>query len=176
MGAGAISYAVQQAVLQQSDVLNMKALGGVFTIVFIVIASRLSDRLGRRRVLIWGNIVGIVLAFPVMRLLEMGSAMAFMVAIILGLSLVQGFTAGPYGAYAGELFPTHVRYSGASIGYQMAAVLGAGFTPMMATALAAAGGGSLHLVAILWMSFTAISLISLVLSQDVSKREIHELS
>ena len=64
MGAWAISYAVQQAVLQQSDVLNMKALGGVFTIVFIVIASRLSDRLGRRRVLIWGNIVGIVPAFP----------------------------------------------------------------------------------------------------------------
>ena len=84
MGAWAISYAVQQAVLQQSDVLNMKALGGVFTIVFIVIASRLSDRLGRRRVLIWGNIVGIVLAFPVMWLLEMGSAMALMVAIILG--------------------------------------------------------------------------------------------
>lgn len=101
MGAWAISYAVQQAVLQQSDVLNLKALGGVFTILFIVIASRLSDRLGRRRVLIWGNIVGIVLAFPVMWLLEMGSALAFMVAIILGLSLVQGFTAGPYGAYAG---------------------------------------------------------------------------
>lgn len=176
MGAWAISYAVQQAVLQQSDVLNMKALGGVFTILFIVMASRMSDRLGRRRVLIWGNIVGILLAFPVMWLLEMGSAMAFMVAIILGLSLVQGFTAGPYGAYAGELFPTHVRYSGASIGYQLAAVLGAGFTPMMATALAAAGGGSLHLVAILWISFTAISLISLVLSQDASKREIHELN
>lgn len=47
---------------------------------------------------------------------------------------------------------------------------------MMATALVAAGGGSLHLVAIMWMSFTAVSLISLVLSQDVSKREIHELS
>src|SRR5699024_7036535 len=46
MGAWAISYAVQQAVLQQSDVLNRKALGGVFTIVFVVIASRLSDRLG----------------------------------------------------------------------------------------------------------------------------------
>lgn len=175
MGAWAISYAVQQAVLEQSDVLNMKALGGVFTITFIVIASRLSDRLGRRRVLLWGNLIGIVLAFPVMWLLEMGTAMAFMIAIILGLSLVQGFTAGPYGAYAGELFPTQVRYSGASIGYQFAAVLGAGFTPMMATALAAAGGGSLHLVALLWISFTAISFISLLLSRDESQREIHEL-
>src|SRR5699024_1933810 len=121
MGAWAIAYAVQQAVLEQSDVLNLKAFGGVFTILFIVIASRMSDRLGRRKVLIWGNIAWIVLAFPVMWLLEMGTALAFMIAIILGLSLVQGFTAGPYGAYAGELFPTHVRYSGASIGYQLAA-------------------------------------------------------
>lgn len=176
MGAWAIAYAVQQAVLQQSEVLNMKAIGGVFTITFVVIASRLSDRLGRRKVLIWGNLIGIVLAFPVMWLLEMGSAMAFMLAIILGLSLVQGFTAGPYGAYAGELFPTQIRYSGASIGYQLAALLGAGFTPMMATALAAAGGGSLHLVAILWIGFTAVSLVSVVFSQDASKREIHELN
>lgn len=176
MGAWAIAFAVQQAVLHQSEVLNLKAIGGVFTITFVVIAARLSDRLGRRKVLIWGNLTAIILAFPVMWLLEMGSAMAFMLAIILGLSLVQGFTAGPYGAYAGELFPTHVRYSGASIGYQLAALLGAGFTPMMATALAAAGGGSLHLVAILWISVTAVSLISLVFSQDASKREIHELN
>ncbi|HJF15947.1 MAG TPA: MHS family MFS transporter [Enteractinococcus helveticum] len=176
MGAWAIAFAVQQAVLHQSEVLNLKAIGGVFTITFVVIAARLSDRLGRRKVLIWGNLVGIVLAFPVMWLLEMGSAMAFMLAIILGLSLVQGFTAGPYGAYAGELFPTHVRYSGASIGYQFAALLGAGFTPMMATALVAAGGGSLYLVAILWISFTAVSLVSLLFSQDASKREIHELN
>lgn len=176
MGAWAIAYAVQQAVLHQSEVLNMKAIGGVFTITFVVIAARLSDRLGRRKVLIWGNLMGIILAFPVMWLLEMGSAMAFMLAIILGLSLVQGFTSGPYGAYAGELFPTHIRYSGASIGYQLAALLGAGFTPMMATALVAAGGGSLHMVAILWISFTAVSLISLVFSQDASKHEIHELS
>lgn len=176
MGAWAIAFAVQQAVLHQSEVLNLKAVGGVFTITFVVIAARLSDRLGRRKVLIWGNVAGIVLAFPVMWLLEMGSAMAFMLAIILGLSLVQGFTAGPYGAYAGELFPTHVRYSGASIGYQLAALLGAGFTPMMATALVAAGGGSLHLVAIMWISFTAVSLISLIFSQDASKHEIHELS
>ena len=47
---------------------------------------------------------------------------------------------------------------------------------MMATALVAAGGGSLYLVAILWISFTAVSLVSLLFSQDASKREIHELN
>lgn len=175
MGAWAISYAVQQAVLAQTEVLNIKALGGVSTILVIIVASKLSDRMGRRRVLIWGNIGAMILAFPVMALLDMGSTVAFMLAIFLGLSVVQGFTSGPYGAFAGELFPTSVRYSGASIGYQLAATLGAGFTPMIATALVIAGGGSLWLVAGLWTAFSAVSLISLLAAKDRSGEDIQEL-
>ena len=105
----------------------------------------------------------------------MGSTVAFMLAIFLGLSLVQGFTSGPYGAFAGELFPTSVRYSGSSIGYQLAATLGAGFTPMIATALVIAGGGSLWLVAGLWAAFSALSLISLLAAKDRSGEDIQEL-
>ncbi|MGD6980741.1 MULTISPECIES: MFS transporter [Citricoccus] len=175
MGAWAISFAVQQAVLAQTEVLNIKALGGVATILMIIIASRLSDRLGRRKVLIWGNLAAIALAFPVMSLLEMGSTVAFMLAIFLGLSVIQGFTSGPYGAFVGELFPTSVRYSGTSIGYQLASTLGAGFTPMIATALVMAGGGSLWLVACLWMAFSAMSLVSLLAARDRSTEDIQEL-
>lgn len=175
MGAWALSYAVQQAVLAQTEVLNMKALAGVGTIAMIIIASRLSDRLGRKRVLIWGNIAAIALAFPVMALLEMGSTAAFLLAIFLGLSVVQGFTAGPYGAFVGELFPTSVRYSGTSIGYQLASTLGAGFTPMIATALVMAGGGSLWLVACLWICFSGMSLVSLVKAKDRSREDIQHL-
>ncbi len=175
MGAWAISFAVQQAILAQTEVLNIKAIGGVFTVLAIITASKLSDRLGRRRILIWGNIAAIILAFPVMALLEMGSTMAFMLAIVLGLSLVQGFTSGPYGAFAGELFPTAVRYSGTSVGYQLASTLGAGFTPMIATALVIAGGGKLWLVAVLWMAFSAMSLAALLRSQDRSGSEIQNL-
>src|SRR5690606_28787749 len=141
MGAWAISFAVQQAILAQTEVLNIKAFGGLFTILFIITASKLSDRLGRRKILIWGNIAAMILAFPVMALLDMGSTVAFMLAVVLGLSLVQGFTSGPYGAFSGELFPTSVRYSGTSVGYQLASTLGAGFTPMIATALVIIGGG-----------------------------------
>ena len=175
MGAWAISFAVQQAILAQTEVLNIKAIGGVFTVLAIITASKLSDRLGRRRILIWGNIAAILLAFPVMALLEMGSTVAFMLAIVLGLSLVQGFTSGPYGAFAGELFPTAVRYSGTSVGYQLASTLGAGFTPMIATALVIAGGGKLWLVAMLWMSFSGMSLVALLRSQDRSGSEIENL-
>ncbi|MFC4429397.1 MFS transporter [Citricoccus alkalitolerans] len=175
MGAWAISYAVQQAVLAPTEVLNMKAIGGVATIAMIILASKLSDRLGRRKILIAGNIGAMVLAFPVMWMLEMGTTAAFLLAIFLGLSTVQGFTAGPYGAYAGELFPTSVRYSGTSIGYQMASTLGAGFTPMIATVLVTAGGGSLSLVAGMWILFSAVSLTALISSRDRSRQDIQDL-
>lgn len=175
MGAWAISFAVQQAILAQTEVLNIKAIGGVFTILAIIVASKLSDRLGRRKILIWGNIGAIALAFPVMALLDLGNTVAFMLSIVLGLSLIQGFTSGPYGAFAGELFPTSVRYSGTSIGYQLASTLGAGFTPMIATALVIAGGGDLWLVALLWMSFSAMSLTALIWSKDRSGSDIEHL-
>lgn len=175
MGAWAISFAVQQAILAQTEVLNIKAFGGLFTILFIITASKLSDRLGRRKILIWGNIAAMILAFPVMALLDMGSTVAFMLAVVLGLSLVQGFTSGPYGAFSGELFPTSVRYSGTSVGYQLASTLGAGFTPMIATALVIIGGGDLWLVALLWMSFSAMSLVALLYSKDRSNSDIQHL-
>ncbi|MFI5623684.1 MFS transporter [Nocardioides sp. NPDC051685] len=175
MGAWAVAFAVQQAVLSQTAVLNVKALGGVCTVIVIVIASKLSDRLGRRRVLIAGNLAAMVLAMPVMMLLDMGSTVGFFLAIFLGLSVVQGFNSGPYGAFAGELFPTSVRYSGTSIGYQLASTLGAGFTPMIASTLVVVGGGSLWLVGALWMSFSAISLAALVVSRDRGRLDILQL-
>ena len=68
-----------------------------------------------------------------------------------------------------------MRYSGTSIGYQMASTLGAGFTPMIATALVIAGGGDLWLVALLWMSFSAMSLVALLYSKDRSGSDIQNL-
>lgn len=175
MGAWAVAYVVQQAAHAQSLVLVLKASAAVTTILFIIIASRLSDRFGRRRILLFGNVLGIVLAFPVMMMLQTDSAVLFFFAIFLGLSVVQGFSAGPYGAYAGEQFPTAVRNSGTSVAYQFAATAGAGFTPMIATALAAAGHGNLWLVALLWIGFALISLIGLTTGRDRSTLDIREL-
>ncbi|GGA64382.1 MFS transporter [Pseudoclavibacter endophyticus] len=175
MGAWAVAYVVAQAAHEQSLVLLLKSSAAVTTILFIIIASRLSDRIGRRRVLVFGNVLGIALAFPIMWMLETDSVVLFFFAIFLGLSVVQGFSAGPYGAYAGEQFPTAVRNSGASVAYQFAATAGAGFTPMIATALASAGGGRLWLVALLWMGFALISLVGLLTGRDRSRLDIGEL-
>lgn len=175
MGAWAVAYVVQQASHSSSLVLLLKSGAAVTTIIFIIIASRMSDRFGRRRILVFGNLLGIVLAFPIMMMLSTDSVVLFFFAVFLGLSVVQGFSAGPYGAYAGEQFPTAVRNSGASVAYQLAATAGAGFTPMIATALVAAAGGSLWLVAVLWIGYALVSLVGLMTGKDRSHLDLTEL-
>ena len=175
MGAWAISYAVQRSVLNPSAVLNVKALAGVFTIIMIIVAARLSDRLGRKQVMLAGSIAAMALAFPITWLLKSGTVLGLFLALFLGLSVIQGFTAGPYGAFAAELFPTRVRYSGTSMGYQLASTLGAGFTPLIATALVAAAGGALWLVALAWIGFSACTTVALLLARDGRKRELTEI-
>ncbi|GGD41106.1 MFS transporter [Microbacterium faecale] len=175
MGAWAVAYVVAQASHSQSLILVLKSAAAVTTIIFIIVSSRMSDRFGRRRILLFGNILGITLAFPIMMMLQTDSVVLFFFAVFLGLSVVQGFSAGPYGAYAGEQFPTAVRNSGASVAYQFAATAGAGFTPMIATALAAAGGGNLWLVSLLWIGFASVSLIGLLTGKDRSHLELTEL-
>lgn len=175
MGAWAVAYVVKQEFTSPTGVLTIKSLAAVTTILMIILASRMSDRFGRRRILVVGNIIGILCAFPVMMLLEMESVFAFFLALFLGLSVVQGFSAGPYGAYASEQFPTAVRYTGTSIAYQVASTAGAGFTPLIATSLVAAAGGSLWLVAVLWITFAGISLGALFTGRDRAGLDIRQL-
>ena len=174
MGIWALTYAIQQGAISQSGVLNAKASAAVFTVVMLLVGARLSDRLGRRRILIIGNLVAIALIVPVLLLLQVGAIFTFFAALLLGLSVIQGLVSGPYAAYASELFPTRVRYTGASLSYQGASTL-AGFAPLIATALVAAAGGSLWVLGAVWIGVVLVSLTALVLAPDRSRIELTEL-
>jgi MFS family permease len=175
MGVWAIGYAVTQLQLSPTGVLNVKALTGVCVIVMVVIAARLSDRIGRRPVMLGGNVAAVLLAVPIMLLLDSGSVVTVFLALFLGLAVIQGFAAGPYGAFAAELFPTRIRYTGASMGYQIAAALGAGLMPVIASALVLAGGGSLWLVAVAWIGMTLIGLVAVAVSGEGKDRDLREI-
>jgi|APCry1669191674_1035369.scaffolds.fasta_scaffold00412_4 MFS family permease len=94
--------------------------------------GRLSDRFGRRRVYLWGAALSGAWAFVMFPLIE--TKVPFLVFLgIAGSTLVNGLMYGPQAALFGELFPTSVRYSGASLGYQLGAAFGGGFAPIIAT-------------------------------------------
>jgi MFS family permease len=158
-----VSVAVAEGV-DRSAVLNIKGLAAVFTILFCFYSARLSDRIGRRTVLTVGGIAGVLWAYPALLLLHSGSAWGFATAVIVGNGIIQGILAGPIGAYISEQFPAAVRYTGASLSYQGASTLGAGFTPMIAAALVLVGG--VQLVGIFWIAVLLIGLVAVRLSKE----------
>ena len=96
--------------------------------------SGLSDRIGRKSVYKWGAILTGAWGFALFPLIDTGSPMLIGFAITMGL-LFLGMQYGPQAAYFTELFSTEVRYSGASLGYQIGAILGGALAPTIAVLL-----------------------------------------
>lgn len=160
-----ISYVINSG-LDSTHVLWVKALGAASTVVVVWFASQLSDRFGRRPVMMGGMLLGALFAFPVMFMLDMTNLWMFALALLLTQGLVQGSIFGPFGAFCAEMFPTHIRYTGASLVYQTSSTLGAGFTPMIATSLVAFAGGSLWLIAVVWIAVFVVAIGATLLVKE----------
>ncbi|GAB2752869.1 MFS transporter [Sinomonas soli] len=166
-----VSVAVESGA-DKNGVLNIKAAAAVLTLVMCFVSARLSDRLGRRRVLAFGALLGIVAAYPTVLLMTNGTLWGFALAIVLGNGLVQGVLYGPIAAYVAEQFPTRYRYTGASLAYHSASMLGAGFTPMVITGLILAAGGALWPVAVFWVAILLIAFVAVLSTPEGTRREL----
>ncbi len=114
-----------------------------FAVVFMALATPLSawasDRFGRKPVLVVGGVLAIISGFAMEPLLTHGSTWA--VALFLSIELfLMGVTFAPMGALLPELFPTRVRYTGASAAYNLGGIVGASAAPIFAQQLVAMGG------------------------------------
>ncbi|GAA5226477.1 MFS transporter [Paeniglutamicibacter antarcticus] len=161
MTVWAISYVVEDAGMDRTAVLNVKAVGATLTILGVWLAARYSDKLGRRPVMMFGIVSGAVLAMPIMLMLQLGELWLFAIALFLANGLIQGTIFGPFGAFTAELFPTRIRYTGASLVYQLSSTLGAGFTPMIVAALVLFAGGSLWVVGAVWASVFVLAALAM---------------
>lgn len=146
--------------------LLMLMIGVVFFALTIPIAGLLADRYGRRRPLV--IVTGAIIAFGLLMGPWFGthSAVATVLFLITGLALM-GFTFGPMGALLPELFPAAVRYTGASVSYNLASLIGASLAPFIATWLASSYGlgwvgGYLSVAA-------AITLVALLATQETKE-------
>ncbi|MFJ4170199.1 MFS transporter [Paenarthrobacter sp. NPDC089714] len=166
-----VSVAVDSGA-DKNGVLNIKAFAALLTLVICFYSARLSDRVGRRRVLIGASLLGAVLVYPILMLLTNGELWGFAVAIILGNGLVQGFLYGPIAAYVAEQFPTRNRYTGASLAYQGASMIGAGFTPMIVAGLSLAAGGGIWLIAVFWIVAMLASAIAVKATPEGTRRDL----
>jgi MFS family permease len=99
-----------------------------------VVAGSLSDRIGRRRVLLTGNVGLGIVVFLYFWLINLNAVAALAAAFVL-MELVRSLATGPISAFFAELFDTNVRYTGVSISYQTASILGGGLAPLICSSL-----------------------------------------
>jgi len=136
-----VAYATASLHAPRTQVLWSVMLGSLAAAPVLMLSAAASDRIGRRGVYLVGAVLTGLWAFPFFQLIDTGAFWPMTLAVAVGLGLMN-LMYGPQAALFAELFATEVRYSGASMGYQLASIGGGGFAPMIAASLIVAFGSS----------------------------------
>ncbi|MFF4034703.1 MFS transporter [Streptomyces sviceus] len=155
------------------QVLTALTVSAAVALVVLPCASALSDRIGRRPVVLTGAILSAATAFPVLALVDSKSSGALILAVVIGHGISQSLMYGPLGALFSEMFGTRVRYTGASLGYQGATLVGAGFSPMIAGSLVASSGNGTP-VALLLCGGSLITALTVWFVRETSRTSLGE--
>ncbi|MDQ0688765.1 MHS family shikimate/dehydroshikimate transporter-like MFS transporter [Streptomyces achromogenes] len=153
------------------QVLTALTVSAAVALVVLPCASALSDRVGRRPVVLSGAILSAATAFPVLALVDSRSSGALILAVVIGHGISQSLMYGPLGALFSEMFGTRVRYTGASLGYQGATLVGAGFSPLIAGSLVASSGNGTP-VALLLCGGSLITALTVWFVRETSRTSL----
>ena len=166
------TYVTAQLKLSSSFALGAVLIGAAVHIAAIPMWGALSDRIGRRPVYLIGAVGVGVWAFAFIALLNTKNFALAAVAVVVGLVL-HGAMYGPQAAFLSELFGTTVRYSGVSIGYQLASILAGGLAPIIAVALL----GAFHTgyaIAVYVALAAVVTIVAVATYSETSKRDLAE--
>ena len=165
-------YVVSRHGFAKTFVLTAVLAGAVCELVAIPLFSHLSDRFGRKRVYLTGAVLTGLIAYPYFAVLTHGGAALIFIAVVVSL-FIHALQYGPQAALIGENFPTHLRYGGAGLGYQLASVFAGGPAPLIATWLLHKTGTSYAISA--YIVFAAVVTVACVLAlPDRSRVDIDD--
>lgn len=156
--------------VSQNVMLALILWGAVCHLVTVALGAVLADKFTQKSVFLWGAGLLVVWAFPFFWLIDTGSWLSIAIAFAV-LLFAQSLMAGPEATLIAELFPAEVRYSGASVAYQIGSILGGGFMPLIGTGLYAAFHSSTPIA----LYFLAMGLISFI-AMAVLKVGMHRAS
>lgn len=166
-----LSYATQQLGMTKADVLNGVLIGSAVQFFAVPLFGALSDRIGRRPVYLGGALFLAAFAFPFFWLVGMKTPVMVWLAITVGL-IGHAAMYGPQAAFFSELFGTSVRYTGASLGYQLASPLAGGLAPFIASALLKWSDGKPWPVAVYLIGMAVITLVSVWLAEETHRSDL----
>ena len=157
--------------MDRNIVLTGIMIAAALELVSIPLFGALSDLVGRRPVYLFGAVTTAVLAYPLFWMMDSATPALVWLALVLALSLGHAAMYAPQGAFFSELFGARVRYSGASLGAQLASVLAGGLSPLIATALLEYGYGrgalSIYLIGMAVVTIVAVGLAKETMRHDI---------
>ncbi|GAA3717137.1 MFS transporter [Nonomuraea antimicrobica] len=160
-----------------TETLTAVATAAGLSLITIPAFAALSDRVGRRPVILGGAVGMVVAAFPLFWLINANDAGLLTLAVILGNTLLFPAMYAPLAACFAEMFGTGARYTGASLGYQLASTLGAGFAPLIAGSLLSGGGGGENTtwVSIFLAGAAAITAVAMWATPETRGHDLHTM-
>ncbi|MFD8500787.1 MFS transporter [Amycolatopsis sp. NPDC059657] len=164
-----LAYGVQAGHPRQT-VLNALTISSACAVVGIIGWSALSDRFGRRPIVLLGAVAMAVFGFALFPMVDARSTPLLVLALVLGQGVIHPMMYGPLAALYTELFSTANRYTGASLGYQLAG-LGAGFAPLLFAELRRGTGGTAA-VSYSLAAFCLLTVLCVLALKETSGRDL----
>lgn len=174
-GAFLASYAVAST-FTAAQALTMTLVGTACAVVVMPISAYASDRVGRKRLVVTGAVLLLLSTF--VALVAVGTGNVTLAVVGAALPWISHSVAyGPIAAWMTELFPTGNRFGGVSVGYQVSATIGAGFFPLIGTALLAASGGAPRFgLVYAYLAFTVlVTLVGALLARETARDSFSEI-
>ena len=172
MITGMLDYGTRDLGLSRSAMLTAVLISSVAQILMLPAWSILSDRVGRRPVYLAGAVLLGLWSFPLFWLVDTRNIVLITAALLLG-QLFLSMMYGPQAALFSEMFSRQVRYSGASIGYQLAAVFAGGLAPIIMVWLLDTTGTSFS-VSLYMFAMAALTFFSVYLVTETYEGEMAE--
>jgi MHS family shikimate/dehydroshikimate transporter-like MFS transporter len=165
-----VVYATTKLALPRQLLLNAIFIAALVEVITIPLFGWLSDTVGRRIFYFIGTLFTVCFAFPLFWLLHTKDPQVIVLTIVVALSLGHGTMFGLQSTYFPELFGTRVRYTGISFGCQVAAALGGGLSPIIATALAGYMGGTSG-VSVMLILLAAVTFVATLAARETKNDE-----
>ncbi|MEV4644355.1 MFS transporter [Saccharopolyspora sp. NPDC049357] len=163
-----LTYATTVLGLDQSVALTGVLISSALSLFSLLFFGWLSDRYGRRRVYLAGAVLSALFTFPYFWMLDTRSAMMIWLAMVIGM-VAHDMMYGPQAAYFSELFDARVRYSGASLGYQVSSLIAGGLSPLIAVALLGVAGNHHWPIAAYMVVVGVISIVTLAVGPETHR-------